>query len=419
MNAVAVLQSWEGRVVDGKFRLLQRLGGTTCADTFLTELPEQSGKKAVIKLFSGEDRNASNWDAIAKLSHPNLIRLLYTGRCELNSAPMQYAVMEYADEDLSQILPSRALTAQEAGDMLRAMVGVIAFIHTSGFVHGHIKPSNVMAVGEQLKLSSDSLQPPGKLVDKPSEEDMYAAPEIRDGRVSLATDVWSLGMLAVAALTQSPVKWDGSGSTDPRIPESIPEPFREIARQCLRVDPEQRCSLQQISARLNPPVPTESAHEVGKGRMVAPVAAGIVLIAVIAALTLMPHRNSVQTQKSQNVVTEQAQSPPPSASVQKGTIPGTVSERVLPDISRGARNTVHGKIKVTVRVNVNADGRVSEAALEHAGPSKYFAREALSAARRWTFTPAQVNGRPVASKWKLQFRFSRGGTDVVPAETNP
>jgi TonB family protein len=88
----------------------------------------------------------------------------------------------------------------------------------------------------------------------------------------------------------------------------------------------------------------------------------------------------------------------------------------MPDVSVSARNTIQGKIRVSVRVAVNPQGEVRDANLASPGPSKYFANKALEASRRWKFKPAKVNGRPVSGEWMLRFQFGRTGTEVVPTE---
>ena len=76
-------------------------------------------------------------------------------------------------------------------------------------------------------------------------------------------------------------------------------------------------------------------------------------------------------------------------------------------------------MKVSVQVSVDASGNVSQAKLVFAGPSKYFADRAMAAARRWKFTPPQVDGQAAASEWVLRFQFGRTGTEVVPTEIKP
>jgi TonB family protein len=94
-----------------------------------------------------------------------------------------------------------------------------------------------------------------------------------------------------------------------------------------------------------------------------------------------------------------------------------VVRQVMPQVSPSARRTIQGKIKVRVRVEVDAAGNVAEAKLESAGPSQYFSRVALKAARDWKFSPAQAGGQSGDREWKLQFAFSRGRTEVSAVRT--
>jgi TonB family protein len=83
----------------------------------------------------------------------------------------------------------------------------------------------------------------------------------------------------------------------------------------------------------------------------------------------------------------------------------------MPQVSPSARRTIQGKIKVRVKVEVDAAGNVAKAKLESAGPSRYFSRIALEAAREWKFSPAQA-GETGGREWKLQFGFSRAKTEA-------
>jgi len=94
-------------------------------------------------------------------------------------------------------------------------------------------------------------------------------------------------------------------------------------------------------------------------------------------------------------------------------------QRVMPRVSPGARNTITGKIRVVVKVDVDTAGNVTEARLQSPGPSRYFARLALEAARGWKFKPATANGRAVASEWVVRFGYSRRGTEGSAKRTTP
>lgn len=61
---------------------------------------------------------------------------------------------------------------------------------------------------------------------------------------------------------------------------------------------------------------------------------------------------------------------------------------------------------VIVRVLVGRDGRVRELRLDEKHHVPALDDAALDAARRWVFTPARVNGHPVATWTAIPFRFT-------------
>ena len=98
---------------------------------------------------------------------------------------------------------------------------------------------------------------------------------------------------------------------------------------------------------------------------------------------------------------------------------GAVVQQIMPDVSRNALRTVHGKLKVRVKVSVDSSGKVLMANFDSRGPSPYFAERSLQAARQWTFQPPQVDGRNVPSEWILKFQFEKTGVNVSPGQTFP
>ena len=106
--------------------------------------------------------------------------------------------------------------------------------------------------------------------------------------------------------------------------------------------------------------------------------------------------------------------PPKSPAV--GLVPGQVLEQALPEVSQKARDSIQGKVRVSVRVKVEPSGTVASASLDSPSPSKYFADQALRAAQRWKFFPATMDGQNVPSEWILRFDFSNAGTTVHPTQ---
>ncbi len=448
MNASSELcKKWEGQTVAGKFPLRQWIGGSERAAVFQTV--RNGSQRAVIKLVLAatsaadaphDDAQLSLWSDTARRSHPHLIRLFENGRCQIDDTNLLYVVMESADEDLGQILPIRPLTTAEVLEMLQPTAEVLAFLHGAGFVHTRIKPSNIMAVDNQLKISSDCLRKTGERADAGA-SGTYDPPEGRAAGASSAADIWSLGMTLVAVLTQHEPQ-----ITDPEqgkaIAGGIQEPLRGIVRQCLRPDPQQRCSARDIITRLQskpqvealPPAAATGKHVLaGRWKWIVPIAVAVVVLAVIGSRFMFRSGSSPSTEtRPVEPITTPAEvpsekSPAPFSGkgkeqekekAEKG-LRGSVQQQVLPEVSRGALNTITGHVKVVVRVAVDASGDVSEATLKSAGPSQYFARQAMAAARRWKFNPPQVDGHGVPSEWDIRFMFGRGSTQAFPNQIKP
>jgi TonB family protein len=257
-------QAWkelEGRVINKEFRLGDYLGGSDDAGVFVTQYGPES-LKAALKLIP-----IGRWDAATvetelsllqsarELSHPHLLQIFQAGRTTIDDRELLFVVMEYADEDLSQFLPKRALAAAEVRDMLGPTLDALAYLHSKGFVHGHLRPANVLATGDQLKLSSDGISRIGARRGPVGKSSEYDAPEVARGENSAASDVWSLGMLLVMALTQRLPAQDAS---EEPVVTDVPAPFGDVARHCLQRDPGSRWGLADIAERLDFPKPANT-----------------------------------------------------------------------------------------------------------------------------------------------------------------
>ncbi len=511
-------KTWEGRVVHKQFRLEDYLGGSATAGVFATQYGPDSQKAAIKLIPTGTWDNARSEAELARLqsacelAHPHLVRILQAGRTTVDDTELLYVVMEHADEDLSQILPSRALSEGEVREMMPPMLEALAYLHGKELVHGRLKPANVMAVGDQLKLSSDGIRASGAW--SPAEISEFDAPELSRGEISAAADVWALGMLLVTALAQRAPASDVPGE-EPILPENLPAPFHEIARNCLRRDPRERWGLAEIAARADAVVPVvvDNAPRVASAethqgeaviatgingvsvgeRAISPIADRPQLVSarsnpasqpqktaanrsshmsiyvslaaalVIASVILIPmlfRRTSASShvRNSQGEIARKDSTRPANpksrvvraadanarekgtrttaqaiadnggsanlsvareTSLRRGLIAGHPADQVIPNVPESARKTIHGTVRVGVRVSVDSSGDVTEAEFDSAGPSKYFAQLALSAAQQWKFDPPKMEGRNVLSDWLLQFQFTAQGTKVIPTQSDP
>src|SRR5207237_1135558 len=127
------------------------------------------------------ERQLARWSTAAGLSHPHMLRLLRAGRCQLAEKHYLYVVMEYADQNLADLLLRRALTQEEAWELLLPTVDALAFLHRRNLVQGHLKPSNILVVGDTVKLSSDRIRSAAEVARSNGRRSVYDSPEADGG----------------------------------------------------------------------------------------------------------------------------------------------------------------------------------------------------------------------------------------------
>ena len=483
-------KQWEGRTVAEKFSLQNYLGGAHDSAVFVTSIQGVGGdsETVAIKLIYADraepEKQLKRWKSARELNHPNLIRVFEVGNCEIDGVSFLYVVEEWAEENLSQILPERALTPDETREMLLPILGALQYLHDRGLIHGHIKPSNILAIGNQIKLSNDSTV--GEKGTSRPTGNIYDPPEAASGAVSNSADVWQVGAALIEVLTQNLPAWDRARSRSPEIPRTVPEPFREISKHCLQVDPDKRWTIFEILSQFESghskakdsespvsslmlvqneklsteepenerapnerapsmrPVPLDRQKPSAKWPyllvLVVLIAIGLVLIfrpksprptaevqsgqqqsGGTIAQPSQPTASSAPSSQPTNSSAQSQSLPSPSARnagnpVPEGARPDAdgVIHRVIPEVLSSARGTIHGRILIRVRVQVDASGDVTKATLVSNHPSKYFSRIALDAARDWKFVP-EPNVTRSNREWNLQFSFTRAKTEASAA----
>jgi len=475
-------KQWEGRRIDGRFTLQRCLhsGPYNGLDgaVFLTE---HGGGPAAIRLVAADPKSAEpllkRWNQAARLSHPNLAKLREVGSCRSEGTEVAFEVTDYGEETLADVLKDRALDAAETRQVLEPLLGTLGYLHSNGYAHGRVSPANLMAVGDTMKLSSESIARIGE----------------PGGGASTAADVFGLGTTLVEALTQRQPDFQDGRYDEPLLPE-MPAPFLEIARRCLHKDPLARWTVEQIATRLRegPQSGRPAKAPSGARFRLARVPLLVVGLAVLALagvivyskllrpseaapsvavatetkppekppeppppvvperpLTRAEKRAQQRAEKAEKLAREReekkaaalasaeaqkqkAAAQPPATAPQVASAPvkpvapdprtterdtsarppppGVVNQ-VIPEVTPKARATITGKVKTSIRVSVDTAGNVSGASIDSPGSSLYFAGLALSAARKWQFSPPEGES---PREWIIYFEFTREQTRVNP-----
>jgi TonB family protein len=265
----------QGQVINGAFPLQRYLSGSEHTGVFLAESRRHRLPQVAIKLVHAiparADAQLSRWLTADGLAHPHLIRIFEAGRCQLGGLQYLYAVMEYADQNLAELLDHRALTEEEVREMLVPTLSALAFLHERKYVHGQLKPSNIFAVGDQLKLASDTMRRAGESLDAEKGISVYDPPEARGGSYWPAGDVWALGVALCEALTRNRPVGLHDGGRPVAFPRDFPAVFREIVARCLSRRPHDRPSIAEIQAwqqgkQLRAPAPAAVPATTGEAR---------------------------------------------------------------------------------------------------------------------------------------------------------
>jgi hypothetical protein len=179
---------YEGRTIDGAFPLTKLIRPEGRSAFFSTS--NGVGGPTVIRLIEShfdDEEILVRWRGIQALNHPNLVKLIQFGRVTLDETSLVYAVMEPVDANMGEILAERRLTVQETRQVATSLASALEALHTNGFVHEHIEPANVLAVGEAIKLRSDCIR---------------ETPEGHEGRQLKSKDARDFAVVLLQALTQ-------------------------------------------------------------------------------------------------------------------------------------------------------------------------------------------------------------------------
>ncbi|GAA2708484.1 MULTISPECIES: protein kinase [Streptomyces] len=215
---------YAGRSVGrGRYQLRDLLGEGGMASVHLaydTVLDRQVAVKTLHTELGREssfrERFRREAQAVAKLTHTNIVSVFDTGEDELDGTTMPYIVMEYIegrplrsvlDEDVARF---GAMPAEKALKITSDVLAALEVSHEMGLVHRDIKPGNVMmtkrgvvkvmdfGIARAMQSGVTSMTQTGMVVGTPQ----YLSPEQALGRgVDARSDLYSVGIMLFELLT--------------------------------------------------------------------------------------------------------------------------------------------------------------------------------------------------------------------------
>lgn len=216
--------SYLGRLLDGRYRIVQKLGQGGFSETYLAEDTRVMNRQVVVKhlkpssnhpdlLREAKQLFAQEAEVLANLGrkHPQIPDML----AYFEENQEFYLVQEYVrghtlGEEIANV---EKFTEAEAIKVLREVLMVLKFVHENQVIHRDIKPSNLMRRSEDGKivlidfgavkqLSAMVVNTEGqpsvtRIVGSPG----YMAVEQQSGRPRFSSDIYALGITMIQALT--------------------------------------------------------------------------------------------------------------------------------------------------------------------------------------------------------------------------
>ncbi|MEU4487899.1 serine/threonine-protein kinase [Streptomyces purpurascens] len=237
-------------------------------------VPGQPGETVAIKVLKEELANDADVvmrflrerSVLLRLTHPNIVRV----RDLVVEGDLLALVMDLVEgPDLHHYLRENGPFSPVAAALLTAQIAdALAASHADGVVHRDLKPANVLLqqydgrmhplltdFGIARLADSPGLTRTQEFVGTPA----YVAPEGAEGRPQTsAVDIYGAGILMYELVTGRPPFAGGSAlevlhqhlSAEPRRPSTVPDPLWTVIERCLRKNPDERPSAENLARGL-------------------------------------------------------------------------------------------------------------------------------------------------------------------------
>ncbi|MEV5181386.1 protein kinase domain-containing protein [Streptomyces werraensis] len=250
-------------------------GGDGPRDVALKFLP--TGTRTPRQLHHLRELAEREVEVLRRLRQPRLIRMFETltvddpGRPELDGATV--LVLEKAEGSLSALLDASPRPGAGPGLLAQICEG-LAQLHRAGWVHGDLKPGNVLLMADGSVRLADfnmaaELEGTHAYTSAFSTPD-YTPPELlwseigeRGRRIRASADVWAFGVLAHLVLTgafplpgatpaarRTAAAAYAAGTDELRLSPELPDAWRDVVRACLSRTHAERIGVEELVRRV-------------------------------------------------------------------------------------------------------------------------------------------------------------------------
>ncbi len=193
---------------------------------------------------------------VQALDHPTILKL---DELILASDKVLLLYRSFDGQALGAMLASQRIPAMTSLSLVVQLAEALATAHKLGVTHQWVSPRTIL-IDDQGRIKLVGIGLREVLADRDATSRAYMSPEVRqDGVIGPASDVYSLGLLAIELLrAQMPVGWADRSEVDPGTvgwPEDVepvvPASIRRVLIRALAGDPLKRPSTAELAAALS------------------------------------------------------------------------------------------------------------------------------------------------------------------------
>jgi serine/threonine protein kinase len=266
-------------VLAGRYRLGKVIGRGGMADVYRAEdeLLEREVAVKVLRARTATERDRARFETeaktVAQFDHPHLVTLLDAGI----DHDTPYLVMDLVEgPSLAAACADGPLPPEQVGGIGAALCEALSYVHGHDVVHRDLKPGNVLLGGDgRVRLADFGIArllgdtaghtATGTLIGTAA----YLAPEqVKGLPVSPASDVYSLGLLLLEALTGVRA-YTGTPTeaalarlhNPPPIPDDVPDGWPDLIRAMTSLEPAARPAAKEAAVILQRLAQAAARHQ--------------------------------------------------------------------------------------------------------------------------------------------------------------
>jgi serine/threonine protein kinase len=231
------------------------------SEVYLVDDPQLGGQVAVKEIAKSKFRDPTAYfaeaQAMFQVSHENVVAIQYA--CETPTT-ISLAMPFYRKGSLADRIASSPLQLSQVQRVTQGILAGLAYIHSKGYIHFDVKPSNVLFSNTDKPMVADfgqsrSISPSGAVTVPPLYFNAQPPETLTTGVATTLADIFHVGLLLYRALNgndffESQIPSDrallaarisrGQFPDRQRFMPHVPKSIRRLVRKALQVNPARR-----------------------------------------------------------------------------------------------------------------------------------------------------------------------------------